>query len=437
MAVNQTLAVELVSQDAARNQSQVRILWQSVQNNGSYNLYERTAYYYVSVNGGVQTRYAVQYTLPRNTAAVIADTVLTVPHDSLGAAAVTVRTWMDTRISAGVVELEKTISLPAIPRASEVTLGADMVVLTGEDTAVEARIQPAGADYHHTLTLQLAGYENTQTLEAGVLDAQIPVPMALAAYMEGRTTAQARVILRTFSGENRIGQQEKLLTVSLGAGIAPYAIPTIEGFAAERCDETGAPAEDGPCVQVRAGIAWSGLGGWNQLSATVSYRDPSGGIWQEAGQFDPGAVNIYPLPDDGEYEIRLLAEDRITQVYALQILDTGEVLMEYHAREKRLEFKPHVTVPSLGLCDQYDEEKASLALNSAGEAMLDMGPMLQKVFSNGVWVGNAAPLNRTGAFSARAGDSGFFIDTAAGKVYVVSGENMQNVYTGESIARFG
>lgn len=94
-------------------------------------------------------------------------------------------------------------------------------------------------------------------------------------------------------------------------------------------------------------------------------------------------------------------------------------------------------IPSLGLCDQKDEEKAGLHLNESGEAYFDMGPMLQKVFTNGVWIGNAAPLGATGTFSAKSGYSGFFINTENSKVFVVNGTDMQNVYTGEAIAKFG
>lgn len=432
MAVNQSLLLELIDQDPAGNHSRVRVFWQSVQNNGSYNLYERTAYFYVSVNGGQETRFPVIYTLPKNAAGVIADQVITVPHDDAGRATLTVRTWMDTRISAGVVEMKESLPLPDIPRASRLTLAPDAVALLGEDRSVTATITPAAAGYRHVLTLALGEFSQSQTLEPGVTEAEIPVPMVLACHMaEGQ--GAARVILASYAGEVFMGTHEEALTLTAEA----YAAPIISGFAAERCGADGTPEEDGLYVQVRGQIRFSSLGGWNQIAATVACRDAAGGSWQETGSFDPAGENIYPLPGDGEYELRLLVRDRFTESYALQILDTGEVLMEYHAGEKRLEFKPHVSVPSLGLCDVHDAEKAALQLSAAGEAVLSLGPMLQKVFRNGVWVGNTGPAARTGVFTAQAGDSGFFIDTADARVYVVAGENMQNVYTGDAVARFG
>lgn len=436
MAVKQSLVLTLVSQDVARNESRVRVLWQSEQNNGSYNLYERTAYYYASVNGGQETRYVVEYNLPKNTVAVIEDDVITVCHDEKGAASLTVRTWMDTRISAGVVTVQQQLTLPDIPRGSSLTLEAESVVLEGADKVLTGQITPADPACRHTLTLRLEDFLQTQELAAGETGVALPVPMVLACHMPGRE-GTARVILDTYDGEVLMGRQEKKLTITLAADLSPYTLPQISGFSAERCGPDGTPGEDGLFVQIRGSIGFNDLGGWNGMEAAVSYRDPAGGTWQAAGAFDPAGENIYSLPDDGEYEIRLTARDRFAEVYALQMLDTGQVLMEYHAGEKRLEFKPHVSVPSLGLCDRYDNQKASLGLSAAGEAVFSLGTMLQKAFSNGFWVGNSGPIARTGPFVAQAGDSGFFIDTTAGKVYVVAGADMQNVYTGDAIARFG
>lgn len=62
---------------------------------------------------------------------------------------------------------------------------------------------------------------------------------------------------------------------------------------------------------------------------------------------------------------------------------------------------------------------------------------LYKKFANGFWSGNDAPAEATGDFVAKDGYLGMFYDFDDGKIYVVNGKDMQNVYTGESIARFG
>lgn len=61
---------------------------------------------------------------------------------------------------------------------------------------------------------------------------------------------------------------------------------------------------------------------------------------------------------------------------------------------------------------------------------------LIKKFYNGLWYGNATPRYLTGNFQAMPGASGLFVNTKENKVYVVNGTEMQNIYTGEAVARF-
>lgn len=120
MAVYQTLTVTEVadSMSITDNTSKVRIWWYSEQTGESYNLNTRTAYYWVSINGGEETKYSVSYTLPKGKTKTIVDTTITVPHKDDGSGTVKVRVWMDTRISAGVVELDLEKELKVIPRAT-------------------------------------------------------------------------------------------------------------------------------------------------------------------------------------------------------------------------------------------------------------------------------------------------------------------------------
>jgi hypothetical protein len=118
MAVSQSLKVEEISVDTTNNTSQVRILWTSTQTGESWNGYTRTAKYYVSINGGAETEYSVLYSLPQNTTTTILNTTITVPHKADGSGMVGVRTWMDTGISAGVIEKSGVLNLTLIPRAT-------------------------------------------------------------------------------------------------------------------------------------------------------------------------------------------------------------------------------------------------------------------------------------------------------------------------------
>ncbi len=73
-----------------------------------------------------------------------------------------------------------------------------------------------------------------------------------------------------------------------------------------------------------------------------------------------------------------------------------------------------------------------IKLGSAGSYSVG----LFKKFWNGLWVGNSAPLDLTGNFEGCDGAAGIFINTTTGKTYVVNGTDMQNIYTGEAIAKF-
>ena len=123
MAVTQSLSVTEVSGSVNidANTSQVRILWTSTQSGDSWNSSTRTAKYYVSINGGEYTEYSVSYTLPQNATVTIVDTTITVTHKDNGSGSVHVKTWMDTGISAGVVEKAYYCSLTDIPKAVSIS----------------------------------------------------------------------------------------------------------------------------------------------------------------------------------------------------------------------------------------------------------------------------------------------------------------------------
>lgn len=128
MAVNQTLTLTETKVNNDANTSQVRILWQSTQSGSSWNGYTRVAKYYISINGGAETEYSVNYTLPQSTTKTIVDATITVAHKSDGSGTVKVRTWMDTSISAGEIEQSDTINLTTIPRASTISYVSNVIL---------------------------------------------------------------------------------------------------------------------------------------------------------------------------------------------------------------------------------------------------------------------------------------------------------------------
>lgn len=127
MAVYQNLTVTQIRQDADQNCSTVRILWQSTQTGPSYNLYADVGTYTLTVNGQAQQPEEITFVLPQNTTQTILDVEKTVFHNEKGEAEVTVQTWMNTHISAGIVELSQTVKLDTIPQASTVTASEGVI----------------------------------------------------------------------------------------------------------------------------------------------------------------------------------------------------------------------------------------------------------------------------------------------------------------------
>lgn len=160
MAVSQALTVTEVadSQSVANNTSKVRILWTSTQTSASYNNYARVAYYWITTPDGTETKYSVSYTLPATTTQTILDKTITVTHKSDGSGTVSVRTWMDTDISAGEVELgPKTITLETIPRASTITSAANVTL----GNACSVKWTPKNAAFRYKLKFSLGSQNYT------------------------------------------------------------------------------------------------------------------------------------------------------------------------------------------------------------------------------------------------------------------------------------
>ena len=159
MAVSQNLSVTEVSGsvNTSANTSKVRILWTSTQTNNSHNNNVKTAKYYVSINGGAETEYSVSYTLPLNSTKTIVDTTITITHRGDGSGSVSVRTWMDTSISAGVVQKSKTLTLTTIPRASSITSALDRTL--GE--ACSVTWTPLSKSFTYKLKFAIGSWSHT------------------------------------------------------------------------------------------------------------------------------------------------------------------------------------------------------------------------------------------------------------------------------------
>lgn len=210
MAVSQSLTLSQVSQNSANNTSNVRILWTSTQNGDSHNDFTKTAYYYVSVNGGAETKYSVSYTLPQNTTKTIVDTTVTVNHNDEGKCSVKVRTWMSTDISAGVVELSKSLTLTDIPRAASISASnADI------GSASVISVKPTSASYTHSIAYQFGSLSGYITADGSVSASEVKhtatsilfvVPTDFYGEIPNDPSKKCVLTCRTYSGSTVIGQ---------------------------------------------------------------------------------------------------------------------------------------------------------------------------------------------------------------------------------------
>jgi hypothetical protein len=238
MSVSQTLSVSEVSYNNSANTSQVRIQWLSTQTGESWNGYTRTAKYYVSINGGTETEYSVDYTLPQNSTKIIVDTTITVNHKADGSGTVSVRTWMDTSISAGVVQKSQTLTLTTIPRASSITSALNRAL--GETCYVTW--SPLSSNFTYKLNFSIGSWSHT----TGVIKPNTTASYTYTGYnlsldaanqLPEATTGTMKVILATYSdndGKVQVGSDASTtftITVpnnektqpTVGMSLTPYS----------------------------------------------------------------------------------------------------------------------------------------------------------------------------------------------------------------------
>ncbi len=227
MGVSQNLTVTQKSRDFAGNFSKVRIKWTSTQNGSSWNGYNRTAYYYVSVNGGAEKKYSVKYTLPRNTTNTILDTTIVVPHRADGTASVKVRTWMDTDISAGIIQKSQAVTLTSIPRATVPTFSATSTEIGSN---VTINLNRAADSFTHTLTYAFGKVSGTIGADIGT-SAVWSIPSDLAVQIPNAVSGTCAITCRTYNGSTLIGAKTANLTLKVPSSVVPVinSVLIVEG----------------------------------------------------------------------------------------------------------------------------------------------------------------------------------------------------------------
>lgn len=216
MAVSQTLKLYQMAQDAAANTSKLRILWKSTQSGESHNNNTRTANYWISVNGGTEQKYSVNYTLPKGKTQTILDVTITAPHDDLGKCTVKVRTWMDTKISAGVVQKSATIDLTPIPRANTITAGDAYI---GGDMRIS--VVRKSASYLHTIEYAFGSLRGTISRKSAASDYDFHIPDDWDMEMTKSKTAPITLTCITYAGDTEIGRSTAKAQIKTDDTFAP------------------------------------------------------------------------------------------------------------------------------------------------------------------------------------------------------------------------
>lgn len=232
MAVKQTLTLTCTGQDPAANTSQVRILWKSTQTGESRNLVSHSAYYWIDLGDG-ETKHTVTYVLHKAATDTILDTTVTLPHNSLGKGRITVRTWMDTRISAGVVTMEKALAPADIPQAG--TVSATDAVIGGKSTVV---VTCRDSSYTHSIAYQFGALTGYLDLDGTPVDTEVtytaaavnfPIPETFYGQIPNSPTGVCTLTCRTYSGDTLIGENTGSFTVTADpARCGPAVSGTVE-----------------------------------------------------------------------------------------------------------------------------------------------------------------------------------------------------------------
>lgn len=295
MAVSQSLSVTQSSQSVDDNNSKVRIRWTSTQTGESYNGYTRTAYYYVSVNGGSETRYSVSYTLPKASTKVIVDTTITVPHKTDGTGKVTVRTWMNTGLSAGEIEKSASLTLDTIPRATTPTLSASSVFM---GDAVTIRTPRASSSFTHNLAYKFAG-SDWKSIATGVGTSYNWTVPDLAASIPSAASGTVTIRCITYNGGASVGTKTVLLTAKVPTSV----VPTISKVTVTEAT-SGIAEQFGAFIQNRSALAVSITAAGAKGSTIKSYSTTldggkyTGGSWTSDTLTGSGTLSLVTTVTD-------------------------------------------------------------------------------------------------------------------------------------------
>lgn len=290
MAVYQSLTLSQISQNIQDNTSQVRILWESTQTGASHNDYSRTAYYDIYINGGQGTQYSVSYTLPQGTTKTIVDTTITVPHRNDGTGTITVNTWMDTRISAGVVKKSQTLTLSTIPRATTPVIAP---LVMGQEGTIT--LDPASNDFTHTIIynfgIRYHGTIATKTAERSIKWTPLK---SFANLLTSAESGQMHFRCMTYNGDTLIGSTDVWTKIT----VSPDTVPAVSVSLSDAAGYENTYGWVQNKSRVKASITAAGVMGSKIIDTVMTVNGKV---------VDANAENS--LPDSGSIPVKVVVTD--------------------------------------------------------------------------------------------------------------------------------
>lgn len=289
MAVSQSLTLTQVSQSVANNTSQVRLVWKSTQSGASWNGYTRTAYYYIATNGGSETGYSVSYTLPQSATTTIVDRTFTVSHKADGTGSVSARSYMDTDISAGIIQKSASLTLTTIPRATQPSVSSSSVDMGTEITINTPR---ASSGFTHDLAYSFAGGSYVSITTGVGTSYKWTVP-DLASKIPNAISGTLTIRCITKNGSTTIGTKTVTMTIKVPESV----VPSVSSVAVSEM-VSGLAAQFGTFVQskskIKATISASGAKGSTikEYSATFQGKVYADSSWTSEPLTSAGTLTI-------------------------------------------------------------------------------------------------------------------------------------------------
>ena len=334
MAVSQTLTLTQTYQNIEAGYSDVLVVWKSTQTGSSYNNYTRKALYWLSLNGGDEVLCECNYTLPKNSTTTILSTTIRVYHLEDGTGSLKVRTWMDTNISAGVINLNKTLTLTTIPRKALLSV-SNGTLGVAQTLNIQKRLAGVLVTIKYTvnnLSLPYGNASGTVCTKTTASNVEWTPPLDLAAASPQGTQVTVKFTVETYSAAgNLIGTSSTgAITYDIPATVFPPVI-------FETTDLTSNYATYGAFVQGKSklNIAISTYGVYGSWITSVR-TDVEGKTYT-----DKENVQTDVISTSGVLPIRVTVTDSRNRM----IVDNGAVdVLPYEA--------PKITAVTVQRCNQ-------------------------------------------------------------------------------------